>query len=436
MEAEAASNMEDSSLFMQWAMDTLLQEEEPAVDDVHWAMDTLLQEEEEEHAAVDGGDAVVFPSLQALRDASHAAEMVRELMAVAAAAETHDAAAANSSPSGGSGDGGGEVTDGGSSGATGTDPAAPATTAATDYYGGSWPPQSPTSSSFARAPPPAPPSSNSNTILPTVSWNFVTGSAQPGSEGVLEEAAVPARSLPPPELAQRRRSPPPPRRAAHHPVRSMGAPSSASCTPDHIVAERKRREKINKRLIELSTVIPGLKKVHSHPFQMNQTHALVLCVDQIHAIDPDKDRLQMDKATILSDAAKYVKELQQRLKALEDAAAADAGSIRRKAPPAADENGGSGSPTSASSSSGAPALPEIEARLSERSVMVRIHSCGGKGVAAAALAVVEGLGLTVVHANVMPFSACTISITITAEASPFSSYYSFLPIFILFGYLD
>ncbi|OQU77368.1 transcription factor MYC2 [Sorghum bicolor] len=404
MEAEAASNMEDSSLFMQWAMDTLLQEEEPAVDDVHWAMDTLLQEEEEEHAAVDGGDAVVFPSLQALRDASHAAEMVRELMAVAAAAETHDAAAANSSPSGGSGDGGGEVTDGGSSGATGTDPAAPATTAATDYYGGSWPPQSPTSSSFARAPPPAPPSSNSNTILPTVSWNFVTGSAQPGSEGVLEEAAVPARSLPPPELAQRRRSPPPPRRAAHHPVRSMGAPSSASCTPDHIVAERKRREKINKRLIELSTVIPGLKK--------------------------------MDKATILSDAAKYVKELQQRLKALEDAAAADAGSIRRKAPPAADENGGSGSPTSASSSSGAPALPEIEARLSERSVMVRIHSCGGKGVAAAALAVVEGLGLTVVHANVMPFSACTISITITAEASPFSSYYSFLPIFILFGYLD
>jgi hypothetical protein len=49
----------------------------------------------------------------------------------------------------------------------------------------------------------------------------------------------------------------------------MGAPSSASCTPDHIVAERKRREKINKRLIELSTVIPGLKKVLSHSIHMN-----------------------------------------------------------------------------------------------------------------------------------------------------------------------
>jgi hypothetical protein len=30
---------------------------------------------------------------------------------------------------------------------------------------------------------------------------------------------------------------------------------------DHIIAERRRREKINQRFIELSTVIPGLKKV-------------------------------------------------------------------------------------------------------------------------------------------------------------------------------
>jgi hypothetical protein len=34
---------------------------------------------------------------------------------------------------------------------------------------------------------------------------------------------------------------------------------------DHIIAERRRREKINQRFIELSTVIPGLKKVSS-PF--------------------------------------------------------------------------------------------------------------------------------------------------------------------------
>ena len=30
---------------------------------------------------------------------------------------------------------------------------------------------------------------------------------------------------------------------------------------DHIIAERKRREKINRRFIKLSAVIPNLKKV-------------------------------------------------------------------------------------------------------------------------------------------------------------------------------
>jgi hypothetical protein len=34
---------------------------------------------------------------------------------------------------------------------------------------------------------------------------------------------------------------------------------------DHIIAERKRREKINHHFIELSTVIPDLKKVLIQP---------------------------------------------------------------------------------------------------------------------------------------------------------------------------
>ena len=38
-------------------------------------------------------------------------------------------------------------------------------------------------------------------------------------------------------------------------------PTSAPYAQDHIMAERKHREKINKRVIELSTVIPCLKKV-------------------------------------------------------------------------------------------------------------------------------------------------------------------------------
>ncbi|CAN6349657.1 unnamed protein product [Urochloa humidicola] len=342
--------MEDSSLFMQWAMDTLLNEH-PAGP-----------------AAIDDGcgdGEATFPSLQALRDASHAVEMVRELMA--------DEAHAANVNSWSSGDG--DVIDGGGGNV-------PAPAAAGDCHGSSWP-QSPRS--FIRRAPPPPPSSGTN--LPAVSWDFVTGSAQPDNGGgVLEETAATAAPRSVPELAH---GSPPARRTS--PKSSSSAPSYA---PDHIIAERKRREKINKRLIELSTVIPGLKK--------------------------------MDKATILSDAAKYVKELQQRLKDLEEAAAAGSNtrSVKNKKPRngggaavvVPDENGSPSTTTSASSTGPPrPALPEIQVRFSEKTAMVRAHCRSSKGVAVTVLAEVEDLGLGIVHANVMPFSACTVIITITAK---------------------
>ncbi|CAM0150243.1 unnamed protein product [Urochloa decumbens] len=332
--SEAASKMEDSSMFMQWAMDTLLNDA-PAIDET------------------------TFPSLQAMRDASHAVEMVRELLV-----DDDEAHPANSGSSSGDGD----VTDGGNVVPAG----APA--AARDCHGKS---RLKSPRSFVRRGPPPPPGGSAN--LPAVSWNFVTGSAQAGSGGMLEEAAAaPPRSLP--ELALGSQSPPTKRTSP----KSLGSTSSASYAPDHIIAERKRREKINKRLIELSTVIPGLKK--------------------------------MDKASILSDAAKYVKELQQRLKEMEEAAATGR-SVKKpcngRAIAAPDENG---SPSASSSGSPPkPELPEIQALFSEKTAVVKVHCRSNKGVAAAVLAEVEELGLSIVHANAMPFSASTVIITITGK---------------------
>ncbi|VAI00920.1 unnamed protein product [Triticum turgidum subsp. durum] len=180
------------------------------------------------------------------------------------------------------------------------------------------------------------------------------------------------------------------RAAARSPTGTGPVSSGPPYAQDHIMAERKRREKINQRFIELSTVIPGLKK--------------------------------MDKATILSDATRHVKELQEKIKALEAATGRGSRSIETvvlvKKPcyaAVADENG---SPSSASS--GAPAsrnpLPEIEVRFSETGVMVRILCAAAKGVVVRVLSEVEeGLHLTVTHANVMPFTACTVIITITAK---------------------
>ncbi|GKC31671.1 transcription factor bHLH18, partial [Tanacetum coccineum] len=55
---------------------------------------------------------------------------------------------------------------------------------------------------------------------------------------------------------------------------------------EHVLAERKRREKLTRRFISLSALLPEIKK--------------------------------MDKATVLEDASKYIKYLQNRVKELEE----------------------------------------------------------------------------------------------------------------------
>uniref|UniRef100_R7WGN7 Transcription factor bHLH25 n=1 Tax=Aegilops tauschii TaxID=37682 RepID=R7WGN7_AEGTA len=298
--------MDDSALFMEWAMDTLEQEHpDPVV----------------VHVNGDSGEAA-FPSLQALREQRLVFE---ELIT-----------GANPASSGSSG----ETTDG--SGGYGGNSPSPA---AMEH--GVWP-LSPNSTRCA--PKLCRNGGGGGTNLPVTTWNF---SALPASDGTLD---------------------------------------SGSAGPDHIMAERKRREKINQRFIELSTVIPGLKK--------------------------------MDKATILSDATRHVKELQEKIKALEAATGRSSRSIEtvvlvKKKPRHADAalSDQNASPRSASSSTGNP-LPEIEVRFSETGVMVRILCHDVQGVVVRVLSEVEeGLHLTVTHANVMPFTACTVIITITAKAS-------------------
>jgi hypothetical protein len=183
--------MEDySNLFLQWAMDTLQQEHPAAA----------------ASAGDDCGGAATFPSLQALREASQAEEMVQELIR---GRQSHAAAKNWSSSS--SGDG---YTADGSSADKNADPALSRST--------SW------------------------------NWNFGAATAPPPGprdDGGMMSGAAATRSLP--ELTY---GAPPARGVVLKSVGSMYA-------QDHIIAERKRREKINQRFIELSTVIPGLKKV-------------------------------------------------------------------------------------------------------------------------------------------------------------------------------
>ena len=138
----------------------------------------------------------------------------------------------------------------------------------------------------------------------------------------------------------------------------------------------------------------------------------------------------MDKATILLDATRYVKELQEKFKDVEAGASSGRSIETRlvlvKRPclyaeaAAADDDGSQRSASPGTPPAATKELPEIEVRFSEKNVMVRVHCEKSKGVAVKVLAEIEGLQLTVVHANVMLFSACTLIIAITAKAS-FSS---------------
>jgi hypothetical protein len=194
--------MDDSSMFIQWAMDTL-QNEHPAA----------------AAAYAVGGHA--FPSFQELP----CSELQNGTAPAEAAAQDGQRQLATDSWS--SGDSGRENTPGG---------------AVVENDGGS---------------------SNcsvGSTTYPPVSWNFASTMAQPS---IHDEATRTARAGAHDVLEPAQMSPASRKRSAKSAAGTVTGHTSSPepCVQEHVMAERKRREKINRRFIELSTVIPGLKKV-------------------------------------------------------------------------------------------------------------------------------------------------------------------------------
>ncbi|XP_051179115.1 uncharacterized protein [Lolium perenne] len=214
-----------------------------------------------------------------------------------------------------------------------------------------------------------------STTYPPAGWNFSSTMPQPSThDEITPTAHEPAQDVPQPA----QRSPASRKRTLKSAASTETGQTSSPepCVQEHVMAERKRREKINRRFIELSTVIPGLKK--------------------------------MDKATILSDAVRYVKEQQEKLKELEDR------NVRSVKPVVLVKRPCIATKPYGATTTGS-SLPEIEARISESTVMLKIHCEDGKGVLVKLLAEVEGLHLSITHTNVIPFPSCTVNITIMAK---------------------
>ncbi|KAL5561111.1 hypothetical protein UlMin_030858 [Ulmus minor] len=150
---------------------------------------------------------------------------------------------------------------------------------------------------------------------------------------------------------------------------------------DHILAERKRREKLSQRFIALSAIVPGLKK--------------------------------MDKASVLGDAIKYMKQLQEKVKALEEQAKkknVESVVLVNKSQLLVDGNNSS----SEGNFTNEP-LPEIEARFCDKNVLIRIHCEKRQGVLEKTIAEIEKHHLTVTNSSCLTFGTSALDITIIAQ---------------------
>ncbi|KAF6172764.1 hypothetical protein GIB67_000822 [Kingdonia uniflora] len=155
------------------------------------------------------------------------------------------------------------------------------------------------------------------------------------------------------------------------------------CTQDHIMAERKRREKLNQLLIALSAIIPNLKK--------------------------------MDKVSVLGDAITYLKELQERVKKLEEQTANKTMKsvvLVSKSKLFDDDNASSDESFTDFADKG---LPEIEARISGKNVLIKIHCEKHSGIFLEIYKTIEKLNLTIVNFSALPFGDLAVDITIVAQ---------------------
>ncbi|GJS25744.1 Myc-type, basic helix-loop-helix domain-containing protein [Tanacetum coccineum] len=142
---------------------------------------------------------------------------------------------------------------------------------------------------------------------------------------------------------------------------------------DHVLAERKRREKLNRQFISMSALLPNLKK-------MDKASAL-------------KERIMSSLWTSLSSVALKRYRLSR------------------------DEEDDSNETNSEDDSVGVPSKSsaEIEVRISGGSVLVRIYSHKTYSLTVKVLSQMQMLGFNIISSSTMPFANTITVITIIAQ---------------------
>ncbi|KAK7330903.1 hypothetical protein VNO77_25109 [Canavalia gladiata] len=184
-----------------------------------------------------------------------------------------------------------------------------------------------------------------------------------------------------------------PKRISQESKKKASSTRSLYHAQDHIIAERMRREKISQQFIALSALIPNLKKA--------------------------------DKASVLGDAIRYVKELKEQVKVLEEQSKRknmeSVMFVKKSQVSAADEDI---SETSSNSweyrnfndpSKTNLLLPEVEAKVSKKNVLIRIHCEKEKAMLENIFREIEKLHLSITNSRAFSFGSSVLVITIIAQ---------------------
>ncbi|PWA45657.1 Myc-type, basic helix-loop-helix (bHLH) domain-containing protein [Artemisia annua] len=163
---------------------------------------------------------------------------------------------------------------------------------------------------------------------------------------------------------------------------------------DHVLAERKRREKLNRQFISMSALLPNLKK--------------------------------MDKISVLEEATNHIIELHDRVKKLQGLSVVEQKDAKeytialKRSRPSDDDNEDSSYQginfEDDSADVGSKSSAEIEVRISGGSVLVRIYSQKVPSLLGKMLRKMQELGLSVISSSSMPVANTTALIIILAQS--------------------
>ncbi|XP_015690638.1 transcription factor bHLH19-like isoform X1 [Oryza brachyantha] len=170
------------------------------------------------------------------------------------------------------------------------------------------------------------------------------------------------------------------------PERRSRAPVNAQ---EHVIAERKRREKLQQQFVALATIVPGLKKT--------------------------------DKISLLGSTIDYVKQLEEKVKTLEEQHG-----TRRTAEPttafeskcritADDDDDDDAGPSGSASGADDAYSPTVEANIHGSTVLLKICCKERRGLLVMVLSELENHGLSIINTSVVPFTDSCLNITITAK---------------------